>query len=806
MKIRRKTIIQPLLIAGLFLMAPLWVWGQRITLSGTVTDASTKETLVGASVVVPEDGTGAYTDETGSYTLSIEVKGRQQVKVQYSYTGFAKQTLNIPLDEGNQVRDIRLEPEDFTTEDVVITASKGFEQKQSDVTVSISVMKQEAIDLQATTDVSTAITQIPGIDVLDGQVSIRGSSGFAYGVGSRVMVMMNGLPLLSGDASSVDFRLIPVDNISRIEVVKGASSVLYGSSSLGGVINIITDDAGEKPKTSIRLRGAIYDQPRFKALDWDGDASPYQASAHLFHSRQLNKSTDVILQTDLIKDSGYRQGTDREEFRGMLMWKFRPEHVPGLTLGANVGTRIDSSGATLYWRSYYPDTINGVVSGGALTPTLDGNGARKRLNTRLTIDPYIKYLTPKGNMYWYRGRYLRQKNVNNTNQSNRSSIFYNDFLYQTTLLDKINWVSGLTYTYSTIDSRDLFGGERITAEGDTIFHDGMFSSNSLGLYTQLDGKFGRLNTSLGLRLETVKIDTLQRETIPLLRAGLNYEIARGTNVRLSAGQAFRAPSIAERYTSTTGGGIIVEPNPNIKSEKGFSMELALRQGFRFNNLKFKGQGYIDVAAFRMQYDNMVEFGLKELNIATLSGRFSTTNVANARISGIEVTALGEFEYGPWYFNFSGGVTYIDPVDLDGVPPERQLDLSAWPDNLVKLLIDIQNPEIVDQPRRLKYRTKWTTRASGTLGYKKLSFSTNVRARSFMESIDQFLFIVVNDLQDFRQRHPDGSEVIDFILGYEINPYSRVSVNVNNAFNEEYMIVPGILGEQRSLSVQFKVVF
>lgn len=817
MNVRRNNYIQLLLLCT-WICLPNFVEAQDITISGTIKDASNQEALIGATIVVPEDKIGTNSDANGNYSLKITPKGRAFIQLQISYTGFSKQVVDIPLDQGNISRDIILESEAFTTDDVVITASKGFEQKQSDLTVSIEVVKQDAIDKQATTNMDRILTQIPGIDVLDGQVSIRGSSGFAYGVGSRVMVMMNGLPLLSGDAGSIDFRLIPVDNIGRIEVVKGASSMLYGSSALGGVINIITDDPGDEPLTSVRLRAGFYDQPKFKALDWDGDASPWQASAHLFHTRKVNEVMDLTLQTDFIKETGYRQGTDREEFRGMLMTKFRPKNIPGLTFGVNLGTRVDSSGAMLYWRGYYPDTINNEVSGGALTPPLpsatDSTSSRKQLGVRITADPFVKYLTKGGDIFWYRGRYLRNQNNNNTGQSANTYVMYNDFLYQTTLGKNINWVSGLTYTYSFVNGADLYGTDSLTAGGETIRVGGRFSGNSLGVYTQFDAKFGRLNTSMGLRMESVQIAELDRETVPLFRAGVNYEIARGTNVRASAGQAFRAPSVAERYTSTTGGGVIVEPNPLIKSEKGFSAEIGFRQGFKFGGGGARGRGYIDISAFRMQYDDMVEFGLQEIKIdfnpttggVETSGVFSTINVSDARITGAELTALAEMDFGKWYFNITGGVTYIDPINQNSVSEANQLDLSSWPNDILIRLQDIANPEIVDQPSILKYRTRWTTRASATLGVQKISLTSNFRARSFMESIDQFMYLIVNDLGDFRQRHPDGSKVFDFIATYEINDKSRIAINVNNAFNEEYMVIPGFLAEQRNFSLQYQIKF
>ncbi|MEL6654294.1 MAG: TonB-dependent receptor plug domain-containing protein, partial [Bacteroidota bacterium] len=486
-------------------LASMPLAAQSYQVSGTITDQETGQALAGATISVPTDNIGGFSDDQGQYSLEIPIRDRTSVLVRFSYSGYTPIEKSVPLSgEPSANLDIALVPAGFTTDDVVITATKGFEQKQSDVTVSIQVVKPQSVDLQATPQVDKVIDQIPGVDNQDGQINIRGSSGYAYGVGSRVMVTLDGLPLLTGDAGTASLKLIPVDNISQIEVMKGASSVLYGSAALGGVINVITADPGSVPKTRVRVRGGLFDQPANPQLDWDGSASAYNASAHIFHSRKVGKNTDLTFQTDFIKDSGYRLGTDQEQFRGIVMTKFRPEKIPGLTIGINATANIDSTGSILYWESYYPDTLRNIagedslINGGALTPTTDDGGFRKQLTTLFAIDPSIKYLTKNGDLFWYRGRMLRNSSQNNTNQSSTNYIFYNDLIYQTTLFDKVSWVVGGTYSYSIANGDSIYGGR----------HDG----NAQGIYTQFDAKFGKLNTSLGLRYQSVKIDTLPRET------------------------------------------------------------------------------------------------------------------------------------------------------------------------------------------------------------------------------------------------------------------------------------------------------
>jgi len=783
------------------------LFAQKVTISGVVKDATSKQPLAGVTVMAPSEGVGAYTKDDGSY--SFEVPAKDFIDVQIKYTGYTTVEDRIDIAGKTSVtRDFTIQDEITTTDEVVITASKGLEQKSSDLTVSIAVVKQKSIDLQATNDVSKVITQIPGVDNLDGQINIRGSSGYAFGVGSRVMVMLDGLPLLSGDAGFPELSLIPVDNISQVEVVKGASSVLYGSSALGGVINVLMRDPSDKPRTSIRLKQSIYEAPRNKQLDWDGTSSAYVSSAHIFHSRKIGQF-DLTFQTDLIKDSGYRQGTDKEELRTIVLTKYRPKNVQGLTIGLNATVRVDSSGGTLYWRGYFPDTTiyevpdgtggidtTVVVSGGALTPALGNGASRKQLNSRYAVDPSVKYLTKKGDLFHYRGRYLRNVNKNNTGQSAVNYILYNDFLYSKKIHENINWVGGTTVTYSVANAnRDTSG-----------LYNRAYPGRSIGIYSQFDGKFwGRLNASLGLRLETVKIDSLDWEIEPIVRAGLNYEIRTGSNIRASFGQAFRTPSVAERFTATQGGAVLVQPNPNIQSETGFSAELAFRQGILFEGENKRLSGYIDVAGFLMKFNDMIEFGLNGepdlSDLDNISAPFSSRNIADARIIGAEITTILDAYVKDWFFNFSGGYTFIEPVNLNAAPEDSLIDLSCFP--CLESFLDLFNDSKVDNPRTLKYRTKHTVRFSATAGFKKFSFTANFRYRSFIQEVDEYLHLVIGGLNYFRTEvRPDGQKVVDMIAAYDITDKATLSLTVDNVFNQEYMVIPGFLGEQRKYTLQF----
>jgi iron complex outermembrane receptor protein len=804
-------------LTGSLMLAFSFCFGQKAQLTGTITDASTLKPVSGATISVESQSAGTFSKEDGSYTLSLSTGQDHEVKV--SFIGYNTQVFTINLTSAGAMQGIQLQPEDLQSEDVVITAARSFEQKQSDVTVSVEVVKQEAIDLQAQANVEQVITQIPGVDNLDGQINIRGSSGYAYGIGSRVMVMMDGLPLLSGDASFPELSLIPVDNISQIEVVKGASSVLYGSGALGGVINVIMSQPGDKPRTSVRLRGALFDNPSNPHLRWRENGNGYQGSAHIFHSRRVG-DLDLTGQADLIRNDNYEFGRTKREFRGILLTRFRPKAIQGLNVGVNLSARVDSSGDALFWAGYNPDTLQNIegadstIVGGAWRPNPGDGVFRRQLNSRLAVDPYIKYLTPKGNLFWYRGRYLRNVNQNNSGQSSQNYILYNDFLFQTTLAKKINWVSGITYNFAQARADSLYTGVK--------------RGNSTGIYTQFDGKFGRLNTSLGLRLETVEIDTLERETQPVFRAGANYEVWPGGNVRASFGQAFRVPSVAERFANTQAGGLFVVPNPTIQSELGYGAEIAFRQGFKFENPKNKTRGYIDIAAFTQRYENMVEFGVVDLDLTPIFNGtstlprpvFTSKNVSEARVNGIEVTLNAESNWEKWFVSFNGGITLLDPLNLTPASPDQQTDLISFDKRIdtinsleglaqlayISRFLEFLTNEVEekqDNPETLKYRSRTTIRGSATVGYDRLSLTGNFRYRSFIESIDQYLYAVVPELATYRTEiNSTGDPILDLILNYHFGKSLSISLNVGNVFNHEYMLIPGNMAEPRKYTLQW----
>jgi iron complex outermembrane receptor protein len=104
----------------------------------------------------------------------------------------------------------------------------------------MEVIKPSLVENTNATTMESIVDQVPGVNVIDGQANIRGGAGWSYGAGSRVLVLVDDIPQLSADASDAKWTFIPTENLEQVEVIKGATSALFGSSALNGVINFRT--------------------------------------------------------------------------------------------------------------------------------------------------------------------------------------------------------------------------------------------------------------------------------------------------------------------------------------------------------------------------------------------------------------------------------------------------------------------------------------------------------------------------------------------------------------------------------------
>jgi len=582
---------------------------QTGTISGTVRDHNSTETLVGVNVLV-DSITGISTDIQGNYSLNL-VPG--EYTITFTYIGYVTEHRRILLMEGEvQKLDIRMIPETIELDIAVVSAAK-FEQKLSDVTISMEVMKPEFIENNHTISMETAINKMPGVDITERQASIRGGGGYSYGAGSRVMVLVDDLPILTADVNEVKWGFLPVENIEQVEILKGASSALYGSSALNGVINVRTAFPGNEPRTKVSAYSGVFFKPKREEMAWWWDTYPLFAGVNFSHLRKIG-DFDLVTGANVLSNVGYREHDYEEKIRMNIGFRHKPQKASGLSYGINTNIQFQNTSDFLIWLD--ADSGAFLQNPDAISPTT---------GFRWNIDPYITYYGNKDNRHSLRTRFYRVYNrfEENEDKNNGSDMYYGEYQFYKVFRNKLNWTVGMAGSYANTDA-ELYGDHY---------------SSTIAVYTQFDQKFfDRLSASFGMRWERYTLDDSDKASKPVMRAGLNYQAAKYTFIRASYGQGYRFPSIAEKYTSTSLGSLNIFPNPGLEPETGWSAEIGVRQGLKLGDWN----GYFDGAAYWNEYQNMIEFTfgvwVPDSNTTPTLDHlgFKSLNVGNARITGVDL--------------------------------------------------------------------------------------------------------------------------------------------------------------------------
>lgn len=758
----------------------LSLFSQNATLQGTVTDVSSDEPLLG--VTIRAGGLGTATDISGQYRIQLP-PGNYEVT--FVYTGYEGRTQAVRLVSGQTYTlNMKLGDADNLLQQATVTAGK-YEKPLGEVTVSLDILKPRLIENVNSSQIDESLTKIPGVNMIDGQASIRGGAGFSYGAGTRVLLLVDDIPALQVDAGFPNWSDFPVENISQIEVLKGAASALYGSSAMNGIINIRTGFATDKPETDVAVFGQVWGNPKVEdnyypgregskinRKWWGTDTSyivlPVETGYSFCHRRKEGKWDIVLGSYGLYRDS-YNKQTYNRYMRVTPNVRY---HVNDrLTLGLNSNFNFGRSGSFFLWAndttgSYYP----GLGS---------ANYTKGRL--RFTVDPSLQYFDKGGNRHKFLGRYFYIHNNNSGNQSNDSRLLYGEYQYQRPM-DNIGLVAtaGVVATYSTI-----------TAE---LYNNADYTTQNYAGYLQLDYKaFDKLNLSGGVRYErniltspnVIPISPTQNDTIPdgkskegkpVYRIGVNYQAARATYFRASYGQGYRYPTIAEKFIRTDFGASSVIPNPALVSETGWTAEVGFKQGFKVGNW----QGFADLTGFLSEYDQMMEFALDLQQFA-----FRSKNIGNTRVSGWEASIMGQGQIGNGTLYLLTGYTYIDP--------KYRLEKGE--------VFDPIKYGSSDPANILKYRYKHSFKWDSEFAWRGMSIGAAVQYNSFMQAVDPLFTIIIKGVQQFRDEHHNGSTVVDFRISQKFGKQLKISLLCGNLLNEVYSVRPGLLEGPRNYTVR-----
>lgn len=783
------------------LIAAQFAAGQ--TLSGTVVQSESNEPLPGAHLTCTCGDAEAHaaSDPLGNFTLVLP--GELPCTLRATFIGTTPTTLTVA-----DLSPIQIELKaDVSAIDAVVVSAGRFEQQAASVTVSLDVLPPRVVESRGTTSLETALQQNPGVSFVDGEPQIRSGSGFSYGAGSRVMILVDDLPILSGDAGRPTWGFLPLENLEQIEIIKGASSVLYGSAALSGVINVRTRYPDARPLTRASIQHGAFSTPRTaEAKTWAGTAQ--QTNIRLLHSQQLG-AWDVVIGANLLGDQGalapmdtsYRSNytplaVDRyaSQARGRLNVNLRRRDtgIEGLQYGLRTNWQRSNALATLIW-AHAPDSLYHA----------DGGSATRTLQTAGTVDPFLSYLTPGGVRHDVRARWQHLVNENDNNQSNASDVLYTEYQVHWTG-DRVE-LPGLHLTGGIVGQQTWSEAE-LYSGGAT---NGANQALNASAYLQADAAVAeRWNLSSGVRYEHFDVNGMVSGK-PVFRAGANFQAGQATFLRGSFGQGFRFPTIAELYIRTGLGTLQVYPNETLQPESSWSAEFGIKQGVKWRGLK----GFIDAAVFDQRYNDFIEFTFGQWGASTdlLGGLgFTSKNTGASRVTGAEVSFTGRVEWGQTTVDFITGYTYTRPMSttpdydygqgvggLDATYMATSSDTIAYTNragDTLGIQLKYRSPHLVRLDVQAN-RGRWTLGVSGRYQSALANFDDAFVAFERYGFVDW-------GLREWLDNHPKLPWIWDLRVGYAASERHALSLVVSNATNREYAIRPLAIEDPRLISFMY----
>ncbi len=699
---------------------------QSYSVTGVVTDTAGMP-VTGVNIIVVGAGTGTSTDENGHYKIENLSAGGYTLR--FSAVGYSQVTIDFSTEKKPQVINVTLRQKAVESPQVIVTAGKR-EQYLSDLPVSADIIPSDDFSKKNITNLENALRYVPGVNMTEDQISIRGSSGYSRGAGSRVLLALDGIPFYTGDTGETIWEMIPTAAIQRVEIIKGAASSLYGSTAIGGVVNVITSDIPERPATFIKTFIGLYDKPSYMEWRWSPE-NRYFNGLTLAHAQKFGRM-GLELSLTRLEDMSYRQNGFSHKYIGFLKGTLEITPASSITLLTNT---LNKKGGNFY---YWKDSRH------ALIPTDDQQG-QTITTARYLFGAIYKNVLSDDLLLNIKTSYYRTDWSDTSPAMDKSitNLYRGEVQLNKSFSDNLVVVTGVEGLSSNVNS-NLFGNPDMISGGVYVHGDISY--------------FSPLTISAGIRYDYSKLDTLKGENAVSPKIGLNYKVTDNFILRTSAGTGFRAPSLAEAFTSTTASGIIIKPNPDLKSETNFTFE------FGADYKPFGREMTLDAAVFQSEYYDFIE-----PRIDPADGLAVFSNLTRARIQGFETDISSEL------FNKTIGLslsyTYLWTRDLN-------------------------------KNKALKYRPRHIFTGSIDYYFGSLNFGADFRFWSRMEEIDDELVRIIND-GDLRV----DAYVLDLRASYDLNSLgipASVFLNANNVLNYNYVELIGNLKPVRnySLSIQF----
>ena len=695
-------------------------------------------------------------------------------------------------------------------EKIVVTATKTA-RNPDDVPASITVITKEDLKKQNIQTVDQALAQVPG--AFETPRKIFGDSmtnvnlrGFPADTQKRTLILLDGQNISTGYSNSVVWTSMPVENIERIEVIRGPFSALYGGSAMGGVINIITKTAkklemiaqggygtydtwtyylgaGDRLWDKVSIQGGFnfrntagYASNLVTKTASSGAASPKVTG-------WIPTTTNTGSSTNIIGDSGDNFWNDYS-INGKISWDIAAGHKATFSALAS----YNNYGYDRF-HTYLSNTATGapVTTGTVgLTGTntrfssltegafLSGNGRNRTQVYNLTSE---HSLTDTTKLKFHGGLVDQPENWGTTPSTGSATTFYGG-PGSITRSPSRNWVAEIQVDQAIGKKQQLVGGLSYnTGSGSsqqnnlnnwrnpealsTLTRWAAGRDRNIGIFLQDEIAWHpKFSTVAGLRLDwwqTYGGNYIQAANAPVVNLPSRSKVAVSPKLaflfrpwewmswRASVGTAFRAPNIYELYgTWQTSSGILYKSNPALNPETTVSWEIG-------TTLKpFKGTAF--TATYFENYVDDLIYSVTDPSDPTGKTQLRQ-NAAKATIRGVEL----EINQKLWSWLVVFGNTTLVDARINENP---------------------YNPASVG--KKITYTPRQQFNFGVTVNYWKIKANLSGRYYSKLQSTDNNSDVVNNVYGSY-----DPSFTMDSKVIFSPVKYLDLSFAVNNLLNREY---------------------
>jgi len=501
-----------------------------------------------------------------------------------------------------------------TLPEIVVTATR-VEESPQDVTQDITVITKDDIEKKGVEFITDALESYTDIGIVqNGGVGKNATLFLRGGSPNQTVMMIDGVKVKSPTTGSLDLAGIIIDDIERIEVIKGPQSTLYGSEAMAGVINIITKKGRGKPKLTVSAEGGSFSTYKTTAsISGAKDVWDYRVTASYFDTGGI---------------SAAKGGTEADGYTNKSI-STKIGLMPSDKLGVELNLRYfeDISELDSYsWGVGMVDDLNYVQDGKHYLISAKGMFS--------ILDSYEQTLTLSSI-----GDNLKFEDPDTS--SNRTSI---DTTMQTAdwqhnlYISDTTWTGGIEYRKEAGEIKDNFNKE---VDNKAFYLNGKIKIPLTSILSpQGRGEGEGLVFNAGLRNDEHKTAGIKTT----YRIGGLYDFKPyGLKLKGNYGTGFRAPSLNELYYPFFG-------NTNLKPEKSESYDIGFEKDLYGDRL------LLNAAYFNQQYQDLIEY-----DFAT----FTAQNIGKAEIKGIELGLAAAITED---VNLKASHTNMDTVDKDTNKP------------------------------------------------------------------------------------------------------------------------------------------